>query len=194
MRAAIPCPVPNWAVLRVLLFLWTLPTNLVGHALGLAASGRRPKRIGGARVSGWAYPLRWSGVGAITIGDVVLYDEPFMSGVRGRVLFAHELAHVAQHRVLGPFYLAAHATAQVVSALRAVGKGSFVDLVHAHNPLEQRWIRLPFDACDAVARMPAPEREQLLGDYGVGSNGTASLRLTLSIAGVLLSTRSRPLV
>jgi hypothetical protein len=107
-------------------------------------------------------------VGAITIGDVVLYDEPFMTGLRGRVLFAHELAHVAQHRILGPFYLAAHAIAQLVSALRAWGKGSrLVDLVHAHNPLEQCWIRLPFDACDAVARMPAPEREQLLGDYGV---------------------------
>jgi hypothetical protein len=148
--------------------MWTLPTNIVGHALGLAASGHRPKRIGGARVSGWAYSLRWRGLGAITIGDIVLYDEPFMTGLRGRVLFAHELAHVAQHRILGPFYLVAHAIAQVISALRAVGKGSrFVDLVHAHNLLEQRWIRLPFDACDAVAQMPAPEREKLLGDYGV---------------------------
>jgi hypothetical protein len=166
--ATVPARIPASLLARAALFLWTLPTNAVGHLAGLAGSGHLPARVGASAVRGWAYELRWSGIGAVTIGDVVLHDKRFFDGLRGRILLAHELAHVAQHRVLGPFYLVAHAFAQAASAVRGLGQGlRFVDLVHAHNPLEQKWICLGFDECAEVAGMAEASREALLRQYGV---------------------------
>lgn len=168
MRVAIPPALPDWPLLRGALLVWRLPTNLIGHLLGLIATARRARRIGGARVSGWAYAIGWSRIGAITIGDVVLHDDGFFDGLSGRVLLAHELAHVVQHRVLGPLYLPAHAAAQCFSAWRSLGtRSDFVSLVHKDNPLEQRWICLSFDACSDVVAMPEAKRDHLLREFGV---------------------------
>jgi hypothetical protein len=45
--------------------------------------------------------------------------------------------------------------------------GGFGHLVHAHNPLEQRWICLGFDQCSEIARWPEAQRERVLASYGV---------------------------
>ena len=42
----------------VVRWLWTLPTNLVGHLAGFVVSGGRVRRVRGPAAVGWLYPIR----------------------------------------------------------------------------------------------------------------------------------------
>jgi hypothetical protein len=159
-------------VARLARALWTLPTNLVGHAAGLLASGQLPRRVGGPAAVGWLYPLRpgplldW--IGAVTLGHAILYRRGMLDGeaLSARLTLAHELAHTRQHDVLGPFYLPLHALAQLISALLSVRARPVVSRVHDHNPLEQTLICISAGA----TRLPLPEgldAEELLAAFGV---------------------------
>lgn len=137
---------------RVLRGLWTLPTSLLGHLLGLLVSGQRPRRIEGPAAVGWLYPIRtvpWlRGFGAVTIGHAILHRPHLFEGDAGRLVLAHELAHTRQHDRLGPFYLPTHILAQGASALLSSrAKVVHTSLVHDRNPLEETWICLGVRAC-----------------------------------------------
>jgi hypothetical protein len=152
--------------------LWTLPTNLLGHAAGSLVSGRWPRRVGGAAAVGWLYPIRaglgldW--VGAITLGHAILYRPDLLDGpsAHARLTLAHELAHTRQHDCLGPLYLPLHALAQAISAaLSLLDAEPVVSRVHDHNPLEQSFICLSAGA----TRAPWPpeiDREAYLRQFG----------------------------
>jgi hypothetical protein len=63
---------PLTALLRA---LWTLPTNLVGHAAGLLVGVGPARRVGGPAARGWLYIIR-RGIGldwvvAVTIGHAI---------------------------------------------------------------------------------------------------------------------------
>jgi hypothetical protein len=152
--------------------LWTLPTNLLGHAAGLLVSGRLPRRVSGPAAVGWLYPIRrglgldW--VGAITLGHAILHRPGMLDGpsLTARLTLAHELAHTRQHDVLGPLYLPLHALAQVASAALSLGRPPVVSRVHDRNPLEQTLICLSAGA----TRPPLPDGadpEGLLAAFGV---------------------------
>jgi hypothetical protein len=152
--------------------LWTLPTNVVGHAAGLLVSGgRRPQRVGGPAAVGWLYPIRpglgldW--VGAVTLGHAILHRPGMLSGgtLRARMTLAHELAHTRQHDRLGPLYLPLHALAQAASALLSIGRRPAVSRVHDHNPLEQTFICL---SAGATGGAPPPDLdvERYLAEFG----------------------------
>ena len=136
-------------LLRLARAVWTLPTNVLGHAAGLVVSGRLPRRVGGPAAVGWLYPIRpgigldW--VGAVTLGHAILYSRRVLDGdsLRARLTLAHELAHTRQHDLLGPFYLPLHVLAQATSAALSLGGGPpTVSRVHDWNPLEQTLICL----------------------------------------------------
>jgi hypothetical protein len=179
----LPTPRAAHPVVRLLRFAWTLPTNLIGHLVGLAVSGGRGVRVvRGAAACGVLYPIRVPGlrrIGAVTLGSAILVGEHFLTpcgdetvpGVRGRLILAHELAHTRQHDALGPFFLPAHVLFQVASAIAYLlcrpGRG---DPIHAYNPLEQRWLCLGFDAIFELARgerLDDAGRERLLCAFGV---------------------------
>ena len=148
----IPPPRGSGAFNRLLRALWTLPTNLVGHAAGLLVSGRLPARVGGPAAVGWLYPIRsglgldW--VGAVTLGHAILYRPGMLDAVTlaGRLTLAHELCHTRQHDRLGPLYLPLHILAQATSALLSVGRAVVVSRVHDRNPLEQSFIAISASA------------------------------------------------
>jgi hypothetical protein len=154
--------------------IWTLPTNLLGHAVGVLVSGSRGERVGSDAAPGWLYRIRFSSlkpIGAITLGHVVLASPEFLEGVHGRVVLAHELSHARQHDILGPAYLPIHGAIQVACAIAFLVRplaGS--DPVHARNPLEQRWLCLGFDAYRDLVRgkrLTDEERERYLEGFGV---------------------------
>jgi len=127
--------------------LWTLPTNVVGHAAALLVSRQRPERVKGPAAHAWLYPNRsrllgrwW--FGAVTLGHVILYQPPIFDGVRGQLVLAHELAHTRQHDWLGPLFLPLHIVAQALSAGISLFVGVHHSRVHDHNPLEQTFICL----------------------------------------------------
>lgn len=151
--------------------LWTLPTNLVGHAAGLLASGRLPRRVTGPAAAGWLYPIRpgvgldW--VGAVTLGHAILYTRGMLDGpeLHARMTLAHELAHTRQHDWLGPLYLPLHMAAQAASALLSLGRPVAVSRQHDRNPLEQTFICLAAGA----TRRPLPhgmDTERFLAAFG----------------------------
>jgi len=170
-----PPPRSRNPLVRPLRFLWTLPTNLVGHAAGLAVSlGRPARRVEGPAAVATLYPIRIPGVraiGAITLGNAVLYDPALLDeSLLGRILLAHELAHTRQHDILGPLYLPAHIVAQLVCAALYLIRPAGRDPIHGRNPLEQRWLCLGFDACFELAegqRLDPEARERLLEAFGV---------------------------
>jgi hypothetical protein len=159
---------------RGLRAVWTLPTNVVGHLVGLAVSGRRPRRVGGPAAAGWVYPIR-PGIGldwvvAVTIGQVILYTRGVLDAPTStaRLTLAHELAHTRQHDWLGPLYLPLHILAQATSALLSLGRPVEFSRVHDRNPLEQLWICI---SASETGRAPADGREAdeiqaLLADFG----------------------------
>ena len=154
-------------------WLWTLPTNVVGHLAGLVVSGGRVRRVRGPAAVGWLYPIRrglgldW--VGAVTLGQAILYRPDMLDGdsLPARLTLAHELAHTRQHDWLGPLYLPAHILAQVASALVSVltGRRPTVSRVHDFNPLEQTFISLAAGATHG----PLPDdidTERFLAAFG----------------------------
>lgn len=151
-----PRPRSTSPLVRVLRGLWTAPTNLFGHAIGALVSSSLGTPVGGPAARGRLYVIRMPLVEklkGITLGHAILLSPDFAEGTFGRVILAHELAHTRQHDVLGPFYLPAHALAQLASAVvwlfRPVA-GS--DPVHAHNPLEERWLFLGHGAVQPLVR------------------------------------------
>ncbi len=87
--------------------LWNSPNSLLGWigAAGGQATWRREERICEV-TGGWLTALlrrkRWAD--AITLGDVVLYAD----GSMAPLLRAHEMVHVHQSRLWGPFFLPAY--------------------------------------------------------------------------------------
>ena len=83
-RVSWPRPRSRHPLVASARWLWTLPTNIVGHAAGLLASGRWPSRVGGAAAAGWLYPIRrgrgldW--VGAVTLGHAILHRPGLLDG------------------------------------------------------------------------------------------------------------------
>ena len=157
-RVRWPRPRSRRVLARMARWLWTLPTNLVGHLAGLIVSGRLPKRVGGAAATAWLYQIRpgmglgW--VGAVTLGHAILHRPGFLGGddLHARLTLAHELGHCRQHEWLGPLYLPLHIVAQAVSALLSIGRPVAVSRVHDRNPLEQTFICLAAGA----TRAPLP--------------------------------------
>ena len=171
----IPRPHGHRAALWPLVFAWTLPTNLLGHAAGwIASRGRGGHRIEAAAARATVYPVRiaWLGrrVVAVTLGNAILWHEPSFPEVRfRRLMLAHELAHTRQHDVLGPLYLPCHLVAQGISALTWLVRRTGRDPVHARNALENRWICLGFDAVyeiDRGERLDEVDVEELLRTLG----------------------------
>ena len=159
--------------MRAAVATWTLPTNLFGHAAGALASLSLGRAVGSDAARGRLYIIRVppiDRVKGVTLGHAILLSPDFAEGLFGRLVLAHELAHTRQHDVLGPLYLPAHIAAQLVSALIWLVKpvdGS--DPVHAHNPLEQRWLFLGHAAIGELmdgARMAPSERDHWLDQLG----------------------------
>jgi hypothetical protein len=160
--------------LRLPRAIWTLPTNLIGHLIGMVLTWRRAERIGSRAARGWLYRIRFrpiQPIGAVTLGHVILASPQFLEGLHGRVVLAHELSHARQHDVLGPAYLPLHMAMQLGCALAFLFHpvaGS--DPVHARNPLEQQWLCLGFDAYRELVRgerLSEEEREAYLRAFGV---------------------------
>lgn len=156
-----PSPRSRNRLLSGLRWLWTLPTTIVGHAVGAAVSRRQPRLIGSELAWARHYVLpersafRW--IGAITIGHVIITSPDFIGGEEGRLVLAHELSHVRQHDWLGPFYLPLHGLAQLASVflywIRPVPQST---PHHSYNPLEQNFLAVPHTAL-RVWTPPFPE-------------------------------------
>jgi hypothetical protein len=161
-------------LLRFARVLWTLPTNLLGHAAGIATSGALGERVGSERARGWLYRIHIRAlqpIGAVTLGHVILASPAFLGGLHGRVVLAHELSHARQHDYLGPAYLPVHILVQLLCAIAFfVRPVAGSDPVHARNPLEQHWLCLGFDSYRELARgerLTEEERERYLQAFGV---------------------------
>lgn len=149
-RASIPRPRSPFLPLLLVRWLWTLPTNLIGHAVGLLACRTLPRRLKGPAGTAWLYVLpqgsRLRRVGAVALGHAVLAASSFLSGRRGQWVLAHELSHTRQHDWLGPAYLPLHILFQAVSiVLTRVRPVPGFSPVHAYNPLERVFLCVPFD-------------------------------------------------
>lgn len=164
----------NARLLRALRLLWTLPTNLVGFTAGVLVSGTTGTRIGSPAAQARLFIVRlriFAWVKGITLGHAILLAPDFAEGTFGRLVLAHELAHTRQHDVLGPFYLPLHAIAQALSAAMWIVKpvhGS--DPVHAHNPLEEKWLFMGHSAIAQLMRgerMSVEDRDRWLDSLGV---------------------------
>ncbi len=177
MRATLERPTPRarHPLVRLVRGLWTLPTNVLGHAAGVLVSGGVGESLHSEMASGRLYIIRLPGlsrVGGVTLGHAILLSPAFTKGLRGRLVIAHELAHTRQHDVLGPLYLPLHILAQAASAaIYLVRPDRTSDPVHAYNPLEERWLFLGHRAIDEVLRgerWSEREREEVLTALGVG--------------------------
>ncbi len=161
--ACVPPPRSRAPLIRVVRSLWTLPTNLIGHCFGFALTRRRPEVLGGDAASAVLYRLPSTpfsrALAAIAIGSVVVADEHFVAGERGRWVLAHELSHTRQHDWLGPLYLMVHAALQIVSALLYVIRPlPGFPPQHAYNPLERVLLYVPFDVIAGGRGGPSDER------------------------------------
>lgn len=156
---------------------WTLPTNMVGHAVGFLITRAMPQRIGGPAASASLYRLRSSPLarelGAIAIGNVILAENHFVSGPRGRWVLAHELSHTRQHAWLGPFYLPVHLVFQIISALASLIRPVVnFPAQHAYNPLERLILYVPFDVLVDPARISDRDRNRILEAFGVSGDAS----------------------
>jgi len=139
-----------------LVWLWTLPTNLIGRLVALIVTEGPVERVTGPAAHAWLCRLRpglgldW--IAAVTLGHVILYRRGMFDGRVGRLVLAHELAHTRQHDWLGPLYLPLHILAQLTSALLSLGARAHHSRVHDHNPLEQTFICLGASAYGPLAR------------------------------------------
>lgn len=105
-------------MLDLLIRLWTLPTTLPGLlAAGMAGvtGGHLRRREGVLEVTGGlpARLLRWFGVAAITLGEVVIARDD-ASQERCR---PHERIHVRQARRWGPLFFPAYGLASLIAWL-----------------------------------------------------------------------------
>ena len=153
-------------------WLWTLPTNLVGHLVGLLAARSWPTRVGGPAASASLYRLGstpWARMlGAIAIGNVIIAEDVFISGSRGRWVLAHELSHTRQHAWLGPLYLPVHILLQIVSALASLVRPvPGFPPQHAYNPLERIVLYVPFDVLVEEASVDDRERAGIFAALGL---------------------------
>ena len=171
-RPCLPPARSERTVVRAARALWTLPTNVLGHLVGLLAARSLPTRVGGPAARASLYRLRSSPaarlLGAMAIGNVILAEEGFISGPRGRWVLAHELSHTRQHAWLGPLYMPAHGLFQVMSALisilRPVPK---VPPQHAYNPLERIVLHVPFDVLVDPAAVEDRDRDRIFAALGL---------------------------
>jgi len=152
-----------------------MPTNLLGHALGLLATRAMPERIAGPAASASLYRLRSSplarALGAIAIGNVILAETNFVSGLRGRWVLAHELSHTRQHTWLGPFYLPVHFVFQIISALASIVRPVVnFPLQHAYNPLERLILYVPFDVLVGPVRISDRDRNRIWQAFGISED------------------------
>jgi hypothetical protein len=150
VQVSIPRPRSRFLPLLAARWVWTLPTNLIGHAVGLLACRQPPRRLAGPAGKAWLYVLprgsRLRRVAAVAIGHAVVADSSFISGTRGRWVLAHELSHARQHDWLGPAYLPLHGLCQVASVLLTwVKPVPGFSALHAYNPLERLLLHVPFD-------------------------------------------------
>ena len=88
-------------------YLWAAPNSLVGLA-GALTTATRPVRCRGVLLiegsrRGLGRFLAWRGFTAITLGHVIVANQPLDDH-----LLAHELAHVAQHERWGPLFYPAY--------------------------------------------------------------------------------------
>jgi hypothetical protein len=115
-------------VLAILRHLWALPWTLVGLiAAVVAALGGGTARVQDGVIEVWGGPLRGlprsrlaGGIGAITLGHVVLATHERQMGWSRR----HERAHVLQYERWGPFLVPAYLLAALATHLRG-GNGYF---------------------------------------------------------------------
>jgi len=122
--------------------------ELSGTHAGTSDNPRDAKAHRWAAASASLYRLRSSplsrALGAIAIGNVILAETHFVSGLRGRWVLAHELSHTRQHTWLGPFYLPVHFVFQIISALASVIRPVVnFPAQHAYNPLERLIMYVP---------------------------------------------------
>jgi hypothetical protein len=101
LGARLPLRRPWWG------YLWAAPNSLVGLA-GALTTAKRPVRCRGVLLiegsrGGLARFLAWRGFSAITLGHVIVANQPLDD-----YLLAHELAHVAQHERWGPLFYPAY--------------------------------------------------------------------------------------
>ena len=94
-------------------YVWAGPNSLVGLVGGLTTRSR-PVRWRGVLLfedasAGLARFLRWRGFAAITLGHVIVANQPLSDR-----LLAHELEHVAQHERWGPLYYPAYLLGSVL--------------------------------------------------------------------------------
>jgi hypothetical protein len=104
------------ALARALAYVWALPGTLVGLVVGATTFGAPRVRDGvlafeSAR--GFGALHRRMGFAAITFGHVVIANRPLDDG-----LWAHELVHVRQWELLGPFMLLAYPLASIAGYRR----------------------------------------------------------------------------
>ena len=148
----VPLPRSKHPFLAAIRYVWTLPTNAVGHLIGWALAPSRPDPIGSDAARAWLYRLargsRLRPIGAVTIGSTIICAPEFLDcGPRRRVVLAHELSHVRQHDWLGPLYLPLHLLAQISSAgLSVIRPRAGFTPQHAYNPLEECFLAVPFSA------------------------------------------------
>ncbi|MCB9641168.1 MAG: hypothetical protein H6727_19880 [Myxococcales bacterium] len=168
-----PAPRSQMWILRILRFLWTLPTNVLGHTIGWCLSLQKPHYFEGPAAHGWFYrlPRFLPKMGAVALGHAILYSASFLDGPHASAIMAHELAHTRQHEWLGPFYLPAHILCQAVSlCLCLLGRKVVYSPVHDFNPLEQTWICLGVGAIGPLVQgklLTPEEKETYLRLFGL---------------------------
>ncbi len=146
----VPAPRSNHPLITALRWVWTLPTSVIGHAVGFAVTGTRPVSIGSQAAKAWLYvcSLDVGAFRAVTIGNVIICASGCsVGGQQRRVILAHELSHVRQHHWLGPLYLPFHGIAQLISiGIWMVRPRAGISRKHAYNPLEETYICVPYSA------------------------------------------------
>jgi hypothetical protein len=151
-------------------FIWTTPTTSTGRLLARLSGCGVGERIGGPAVAAYLYRLpqgRLRGLGAIAIGHAIVVEPEFLAG-REEWILAHELSHALQHDWLGPAYLVTHALFQLVSAIASgVRPISGFPPQHAYNPLERRWLCVPFDVLVAKALPSGAHATEVLSAFGL---------------------------
>ena len=164
-----------------------MPTGFVGRfAAALVTSGEGIP-VQGALTRAKLYPLcrSWASLGAIALGDIVLYSPAFLRRHDAAAVIAHELAHTQQHHVLGPFYLPLHGIAQSISAILSLLHRGPVQhsRVHDFNPLEQTFIHIGVGCIAPLARgelLSAERRDELYALYGLTPSVLERLESSLS--------------